>query len=191
MEHTDATQNQRTRAKLYTRYPFSSLLIYNATTILHYLLGGIGIIIGYDFSWPAYLFGILYLAFSFAEMYVVMPLTICPDCVYLKIENSLCISGLNVISKKIAKEGNPENFPKRAKGLFCYNNLYVAALVIPIIVMIPGLIFNFSFLILAILFILVGLLLFRFFVIFPKIACLHCYAKYKCPQAGAMGVRDL
>jgi hypothetical protein len=35
------------------------------------------------------------------------------------------------------------------------------------------------------------LLLFRFFVIFPKIACLHCRAKAVCPQAGAMGVRQL
>jgi hypothetical protein len=37
---------------------------------------------------------------------------------------------------------------------------------------------------------LVALLLFRFFVIFPKIACLHCAAKYQCPQAGKMGVRE-
>jgi hypothetical protein len=34
------------------------------------------------------------------------------------------------------------------------------------------------------------LLLFRFFIIFPKIACIHCYAKYICPQAGQMGVRE-
>jgi len=191
MEQTDATQNQRTKAKLYTRYPFSSLLIYNATTILHYLLGGIGIIIGYNFSLLAYVFGSLYLAFSFMEMYVMMPLTICPNCVYFRMANSVCISGLNVASKKIAKEGNSEDFPKRAEGLFCFNNLYVAALVIPIIVMIPGLILNFSYVLLAIFLFLVGLLLFRFFVIFPKIACLHCYAKYKCPQAEAMGVRDM
>jgi hypothetical protein len=39
--------------------------------------------------------------------------------------------------------------------------------------------------------VLVGLLLFRFFVIFPKLACLHCAAKFKCPQAGQMGVRNL
>lgn len=191
MQQTDATQRQRTKAKLYVRYPLFSVLIYNGATVLHYIMGGIGIIIVYNFSWPAYTFGILYLAFSFLEMYVVMPLTVCLDCVYLRMENSLCISGLNVISKKIAKEGNPEDFPKRAEGFFCYNNLYIAALAIPIIAMIPGLIVNFSFLILAIWLMLVGLLLFRFFVIFPKIACLHCYAKYKCPQAEAMGVREM
>ncbi len=182
---------KRAKAKLHTRYPLSSLLIYNGATILHFLLGGIGIILGYNFSsWAGYLFGSLYLAFSFVEMYVMMPLTVCPNCVYYRMENSLCISGLNVISKKIAKEGDPKDFPKRAKGLFCNNNLYMAALIVPIIAMIPALILNFSFLLLTIFLAVVGLLLFRFFVTFSRIACVHCYAKYKCPQAEAMGVRD-
>jgi hypothetical protein len=50
---------------------------------------------------------------------------------------------------------------------------------------------NFSFLLLAIFLAVVGLLLFRFFVIFTNIACVHCYAKYKCPQAEPMGVRNM
>jgi len=56
--------------------------------------------------------------------------------------------------------------------------------------MIPALLLNFSFSLLAIFLAVVGLLLFRFFVIFSKIACIHCYAKHKCPQAEAMGVRN-
>jgi len=40
----------RLKVKLYTRYPLSSILIYNGFMIVHYLLGGIGIIIGYNFS---------------------------------------------------------------------------------------------------------------------------------------------
>jgi len=36
-----------------TKYPLSSMLIYNGTTILHYLLGGIGIILGYNIPWIA------------------------------------------------------------------------------------------------------------------------------------------
>jgi hypothetical protein len=36
-----------------------------------------------------------------------------------------------------------------------------------------------------------GLLLVRFFVIFSKTACIHCYAKYKYPQAEAMAVRNM
>ena len=180
------------KAKLHTRYPLSSILIYNGSTVAHYLLGGIGIIIGYNFSsWAGYLFGALYLVFSFVEMYIIMPLTVCPNCVYYKIENALCVSGLNVVSKKIAKEGNPKNFAERAEGLFCFNNMYIAALIIPIIAIIPALFVNHSISLLIIFFALIALLVFRFFVIFTKIACLHCRAKYKSPQAGQMGVREL
>lgn len=55
--------------------------------------------------------------------------------------------------------------------------------------MIPGMVINFSAMLLTVFIVVVGLLVFRFFVIFPKIACLHCMAKYVCPQAGAIGVR--
>ena len=182
----------RPKAKLHTRYPLSSILIYNGSTVAHYLLGGIGILIGYNFSsWAGYLCGALYLILSFAEMYVLMPLTVCPNCVYYKLEDALCISGLNVVSKRIAKEGKVENFTKRAEGIFCFNNMYIAALIVPIIAIIPALFLNHSMPLLIIFFALVALLVFRFFVIFTIIACLHCRAKFRCPQAGQMGVREL
>jgi hypothetical protein len=41
------------RTEVYTKYPLSSVLIYNGTTILHYLLGGVGIILGYNIPWIA------------------------------------------------------------------------------------------------------------------------------------------
>jgi hypothetical protein len=173
------------KVQMYTRYPLSSILIYNGTTITHYLLGGIGIILGYN-SWIGYLIGLLYIAFSFAEMYLHMPLKVCPNCVYYKLDNSLCISGLNIVSRKIAKEGNIKDFANRAKGLFCPNKLYIASLIIPIVAIIPALILDFSVPVLAILLIVVGLLIFRFFVVFPKIACVHCRAKNVCPQAQSM-----
>ena len=177
----------RNNVKVYTRYPLSSILTYNGTTVFHFLLGGLGIIIGYG-SWTGYLIGSLYLVFSFGEMYVHMPLKICPNCVYYKLNNSICISGMNVVSRKITKEGSVKDFPNRAKDLFCSNNLYIAALVIPIITMIPALVLNFSFIVLAILFVVMGLFLFRFFVIFTKIACVYCRAKNVCPQAKSMGL---
>ena len=171
--------------QLYTRYPLLNIITYNGTTIIHFLLGGTGIILGYN-SWLGYLIGITYITFSIIEMYVHMPLKVCPNCVYYKLENSLCISGLNVVSRKITKAGDVKDFPNRAKGVFCPNNLYIASLVIPIIGMIPALILNFSFTVLAILIIVMGLLIFRFFIIFPKIACVHCRAKNICPQAQSM-----
>ena len=171
--------------QLYTRYPLLSIFTYNGTTIIHYLLGGIGISLGYD-SLIGYILGPLYFAVSFAEMYIHMPLNVCPNCVYYKLENSICISGLNVVSRKIAKAGDIKDFPNRSKGAFCPNNLYIASLVIPIIAMIPALILSFSFIVLSILIIVVGLLVFRFFVIFPKISCVRCRAKNICPQAQSM-----
>ena len=90
--------------------------------------------------------------------------------------------------KKIAREGDPKDFPKRGEGLFCHNNLYMAALFLPIIAMIPALILDFSFKVLAIWFAVIGLLLFRFFVIFQKTACVYCAAKKECPNAQAMGL---
>ncbi len=160
-------------------------MTYNGTTVVHYLLGGAGIVLGYS-SWTGYLIGLLYLIFAFTEMYLHMPLKVCPNCVYYKLENSRCISGLNIVSRKIAREGNVKDFADRAEGLLCPNNLYIASLVIPIIAMIPALALDFSYLVLAILLIVIGLLVFRFFVIFPKIACVHCRAKNICPQAQSM-----
>ncbi|UCD21381.1 MAG: hypothetical protein JSW22_04805, partial [Chloroflexota bacterium] len=84
------------KVQLYTRYPTTSILVYNGTTVLHFLLGGTGIILGYG-SHIGYILGALYLAFSFAEMYLHMPLKVCPNCVYYKLDNSICISGLNLV----------------------------------------------------------------------------------------------
>jgi len=173
------------RAILHTRYPLSSLLIYNGTTVAHYILGGAGIILGYH-SPAGYIIGGLYLVFSFAEMYLIMPLKVCPNCVYYRLENSLCISGLNIFSRKIAKEGNTKNFAGRARGAFCPNNMYLAALGLPIILMIPALIMDFSLPVLLILLVVTGLLVFRFFYIFKKVACVHCRAKNICPNALSM-----
>jgi hypothetical protein len=172
--------------RLYSRYPLSSVIIYNGVTVLHFLLGTAGIMIGYA-SWLGYLLGSIYLVFAFLEMYLLMPLKVCPNCPYYKLNNSLCISGMNFVSRRIAREGNVKVFSNRAKGLFCPNNLYITSLVIPILAVIPALALNFSWLLLSLLLILVGLLLFRFFVIFPKIACVHCCAQNVCPQAQSMG----
>jgi hypothetical protein len=178
-----------TRAELHTRYPIASILIYNGTLVLHYTLGAVGIYLGYD-SWIAYLLGSVYLTFALGEMYVLMPIQVCPNCVYHGLENSMCISAMNIVSRKIAKPGKVENFPERAQGILCPNNLYMASLFIPILAMIPALILQFSFWVLGILLAVTALLVFRFFVVFPKVACLHCRAKQVCPQAAAMGVRD-
>ena len=93
------------KTKIYTRYPLLSIILYNGVTILHFLLGGTALVLGYS-SWIGYLLGSIYLLFAFTEMYVLMPFKVCPNCPYYKLDNSLCISGLNVVSKCFVKEGN-------------------------------------------------------------------------------------
>jgi hypothetical protein len=178
------------KAELYLRYPVSSIVVYNGATILHFLLGAIGIALGYGYSSRVgYGFGLLYLILSLVEMYIVMPLKVCPNCTYHRVKDSLCISGLNLLSKKIANGGHQKDFAKRAEGVFCQNNLYIASLIVPIAAMIPAIFINFSGALLLVFWVVVGLLLFRFFIIFPKIACIHCRAAHACPQAAAMGLR--
>ncbi len=178
------------KGKVYTRYPLSSILIYNGTTIFHYLLGGIGLILGYQFIKIGYLVGFVYIAFAFIQMYVIMPLKVCPNCVYYRIKDSRCISGLNVLSKKIAREGNLEDFPNRAGGILSHNKLYMGSLAAPILAMIPALILNFSIVLLVLFLGVVGLMVYRIFVVFPKIACIHCSAKKQCPNARSMGLSE-
>ncbi|MBI5957940.1 MAG: hypothetical protein HY866_04345 [Chloroflexi bacterium] len=180
---------EQPKVKNYTRYPLSSIALYNGVTVLHFVLGGLGIMLGYH-SWLGYLLGFLYLAFAFGQMYIIVPLAVCPNCVYYRMENSLCISAMNRVSKKIASEGNPDDFPKRGEGLLCHNHLYMAALFAPILLIIPALILDFSFWVLGLLLVVLGLLLYRFFIVFPQKACNHCYAKYKCPNAKMMNLQD-
>lgn len=184
------TNNNNQKYKIYKKYPLPNVFIYNGTTILHFLVGGFGIIIGYNILCCnlGYFFGIIYLAFAFIQMYLIMPMTVCTNCVYYKMKDSLCTSGLNIVSKKIAKEGDIKHFGDRAFGYLSHNKLYMGALFIPIIVLIPALILNFSIVLLLIFLIVLGLLLFRFFVVFKKTACPHCSAKYRCQNAKAMGI---
>jgi hypothetical protein len=177
---------QQTRPELYTRYPVTSVLIYHGATVAHYALGGAGIIIGYG-DWAGALAGGLYLAFAFIEMYVHMPLTVCPSCVYYRLEGSRCISALNLYARYLGEARPVAEFQDRAAGPFCANNLYIAALAVPIVAVIPALFLNFSIGLLVIWLALLGLMAFRFFVIFSKVACVHCRAQQVCPQAQQMG----
>ena len=179
-----------TNAGVYTRYPLSGLLIYNGVTFLHYVVGGTGIILAYEASLAGVIVGALYMVFAFAQMYLVMPLVVCPNCVYYGLESSRCVSGLNLVSRKIAKEGDLKDFYKRGQGILCHNNLYLASFAFPIVAILPGLTIDFSYLVLGLLLGVVALLAFRFFVLFKRVACVHCRAKNECPNAQSMGIGD-
>lgn len=177
-------------AETYARYPASSIFLYNGTTILHYLLGAAGMVVGYDYLSTGYPMAVIYFTLAMLQMYVLMPMVVCPNCVYYRMNKGLCISGLNVFSRKIAKQGNLEDFPDRGKGIFCHNHMYMAALILPVPALLAALFFNFSLLLLGLFLGVVVLLLYRIFVLFPKIACIHCGAKRECPNAQSMGLNN-
>ena len=166
-------------------------MIYSGCTILHYLFDGFGIIIGYNFlnpGWLSSLFGLIYIIFAFVQMYVIMPLTVCPNCVYYKMKDSVCTSGLNLVSRRLAKPGDIKNFSRRAEGAISHNKLYMDSLFIPVVFIIIALILNFSVLLLALFLTVLGLFMLRYFVIFKRVACVHCALKHRCPNAKAMGI---
>ncbi len=179
------------KAELYKRFPVTSVILYNGTTVLHFLLGSAILLCLHRFFGPfAFVVAVSYFLFSFLEMYVVMPFRVCRHCVYFRLENGICISGLNVLARRMAKTGNQSDFPNRAKGIFCPNNLYVFSLILPVVSGIPILISNYSRALLCCEISIVALLAARFLYIIPKLACVHCLSKFECPQAGQMGVRD-
>ena len=180
------------KAPLHSSYPIGSVILYNVTTILHYVLGGAAIVHAYRSSpVAAWVSGVTYLLLALVQMYVVMPLVVCPACVYHRLEGSRCISGLAAVSRLVAPSRPVRTFGRRADGVFCPNNLYLVALLLPIVALIPPLVIARTNTLLVFLGTLLVLLLFRFFVLFPRIACLHCRAKFVCPQAAAMGVREV
>jgi hypothetical protein len=177
----------RSKKPLYTRYPASSVALYDGVTVVHFLLGGAALLLAY--RWPVGLMvGAAYTGFAFLEMFLLMPLTVCPSCVYYRLPGSLCISGMNRWSRKIARPIDASRFEERARGALRPNNLYLVALGFPIIAVVPGLVLGFPWPVLLALVVLVALLVFWFFVIFPKVACVHYRAKNACPNARAMGL---
>lgn len=168
---------------MHTRYPMKSLLLYHGVTLAHYLVGGIGITWAYGSSRLGSFAASLYFAFALWQMYLHMPRHICPHCIYYNLSAARCVTGLNLIARRIAPAGTPGAFGARAHGPVCHNNLYIAAKVIPILAILPALFFAYSSLLLAIFGFLIALLLLRIFVIFPKLACRHCHAQGACPNA--------
>jgi hypothetical protein len=175
--------------KVYTHYPLANIAVYNGVTLAHYGLGAVGLLLGYarwpTLSWTA---GMVYLAFALGQMYVLMPLMVCPSCAYRRIEGARCVSAMNLVSPRIAPLADPDGFAQRARGALCHNNLYMASLIAPLVLLLPALVMAFSWALLLIFLAIVALFALRLFVVFPHVACGHCVAKGRCPNAKAMGI---
>ncbi len=175
--------------KVYRHYPLANIVIYNGVTLAHYALGAVGIVVGYA-RWPllAWTVGLVYLVFALGQMYVLMPLVVCPSCAYRRMDGARCVSAMNLVSARIAPLADPEEFARRAEGAFCHNHLYMASLIAPLVLIVPALIVAFSWIVLALLLAVAALFALRLFVVFPRVACGVCAARGRCPNAKAMGL---
>jgi hypothetical protein len=180
-------RGQAAGARVYRVYPASSVLLYNGVTVAHFGFGMLGILVGFE-TWPtlAWILSGAYLLFALGQMYILMPLKVCPACAYRGMDAARCVSALNLVSARVAPRRDPDRFPERARGALCHNNLYMAALGLPLLLMLPGLVADFSVLLLGLFLTLVALLALRVFVLFARVACAHCAAKGACPNAQAM-----
>jgi hypothetical protein len=171
----------------FKHYPLSHTWVYYIITIIHFLLGGMGIIYGYGFSWAGKLVGYSYLTFTFIQMFIIMPVVVCPGCEYYKRKQTRCISGLNIFAKRAWNRPSKKDLSVRDEGFFCHNHFIAVSLLLPVIFIIHALILNFSLFLLLCLLIIVSLLLFRILIILPKMACQNCISKAECPNSGTIG----
>jgi hypothetical protein len=174
---------------VYRSYPRWSVALYNGATLLHFGLGAAGLAVAYD-RWPklGWALAAAYLAVALGQMYVMMPLVVCPSCVYRTMTAARCVSAMNIVSARLRRIGSPADFALRARSVFCHNNLYLGSLITPIPLIVVALIINFSLAALVLGLAVASLLAFRYFVVFRKMACPHCAAKGRCPNARAMGI---
>ena len=66
--------------RVYASYPWSSVTLYNGVTLLHFGVATLGLLVACD-RWPvlAWVVAIAYLVVALGQMYVVMPLVVCPS----------------------------------------------------------------------------------------------------------------
>ena len=135
-----AAEQRRPAARVHRVYPGRACCSTTASRSPTTGSGTAGILLGYA-AWPAvaWTVGRVYAVFAFGQMYVLMPLAVCPSCVYRRMEGSRCIAALNQLSAKMTVARDPRDFPKRAQGILCHNNLYMASLVLPLTLVLPAL----------------------------------------------------
>lgn len=160
---------------VFRKYPLRIVVLVNAATIIAIILGTAGIMVGFR-DWPGLAFGLatLYFAFAVLHTYLIMPIAVCPACVY----RLGCRGGI--------RPAGPGEKPHRAVApvaplgpdtprYACGRNVLAA------------LFLAFGWVLLGLLAASVALLAFRMFVLFPRIVCAHCTARPDCPNAGGMG----
>jgi len=169
----------------FRRYPLWRVLGLNGLTLLQYAVGCAAIALSYRsygiVGWPI---AAAYLVYAVVQLYVLMPLVVCPACVYSSISDGRCASGLNVISARLSRSPvSRAGFAERAHGALCQSSLCLLSLVLPLPLAVPGLAISFSWTGLALTLAVGALAGARLAYIVPRAVCSRCLAYRWCPAA--------
>lgn len=171
------------RLKAFRRHPLWRVLLTNGLTFVHYLAGAAAVVLAYRtlpiIGWPL---GLGYFVYAMVQLYVLMPLVVCPGCVYAGIEVGRCPSGLSVISARFVR--NPAQraaFDARSQGALCQSSLCLVSLIAPVPLALPGLVISFSWLALALTVAVAALVTARLGGAYKRVVCAHCLARRWCP----------
>jgi hypothetical protein len=169
----------------YRRYPLWRVALTNGLTLIHYIAGAGAIVLAYPslpiVAWPV---GLAYFVYAVVQLYVLMPLVVCPGCVYSGIDGGRCPSGLSVISARFFRDpAQRAAFDARTQGALCQSNLCLVSLVAPVPLAVPGLIVSFSWPGLALTVAVAALVTARLAGAYRRVVCAHCLARRWCPVA--------
>jgi hypothetical protein len=180
-----AAAADQAKSTSFRRYPLWRVLCLNGLTLVQYTTGSVAIALAYPSS-P--LLGLPvaagYFVFAMVQLYVLMPLIVCPGCVYRTISDGRCASGLSVISARLcAPSVAAAGFEERVHGALCQSSLCLWSLVLPVPLALPGLALWFTWLGLGLTVGVAVLAVVRLVVIARRSVCSHCLARRWCPAA--------
>jgi len=180
----DAVDAGRTpEPRAFRRYPLWRVLGLNLLTLGHYLVGCAAVLAAYRsypvVGWPL---GVGYLVFAVVQLYVLMPLVVCPGCVYRTMRRARCASGLNLLSARLCPPAPPPGgFEERGNGAMCQNSLCLWSWILPVPFALPGLVLSFSWQALGLTVAVAVLATVRIAVVERLAVCPHCLARRWCP----------
>ena len=181
----DAAGDEPSGSRPFRRYPLWRVLSLNGLTVAHHVVGCAAILIAYRsypiVGWPV---GLAYLVFAMVQLYVLMPLVVCPGCVYRTVRDGRCPSGLNLVSARLCPpSASAFEFRERTHGALCQGSLCLWSWVLPVPLALPGLALSFSWLAATLTAIVAVLTVARLTFVTRLAVCPHCLARRWCPGA--------
>lgn len=169
------------------RYPLWSVIGLNLLTAVHFAVGCGAIILAWHtvplVAWPV---GIAYLVFAAVQAFVLMPLVVCPGCVYRTVAGARCPSGLNLVSARLGPPaGDTAEFRRRSSGPLCQTSLSLCSWGFPPLMALAGLAVHLSWPAAVLAAALAASLALR--VLLGRASgCTHCLSRRWCPVARIM-----